>query len=65
MKTVNIETLKDIARNLLQDGANTEYARGICELIADVDGLPEVDHGVRSVQIGEELNVYKPERMYS
>lgn len=64
MKTVSIETLKDRARELLQDGAASEYARGICELIAEVDGLPEVDHGERAVQIGQELNVYKPERMY-
>ena len=47
--------LKDLAKPLIDDGSNREYTRGICELIADIDGIPEVEHAVRAEQIRIEL----------
>jgi hypothetical protein len=57
MKTINIDTLKKVAKDLIDDGTNVEYVRGICELIADVDGLIDVDHAERAMQIAVELGM--------
>ena len=50
-----VKKLKNLARFLIDDGSNKEYTRGICELIADVDGIPELDHSIRAEQIRIEL----------
>lgn len=61
MKTVDIDRLKTIAADLVEDGINIEYTRGICELIAEVDGIEDVSHGERACQIAKEIGV---ERQY-
>jgi len=48
METINVEKLKELAKPLIGYGENIEYARGICELIADVDGREDVSHSVRA-----------------
>ncbi len=50
-----IKEIKYLARFLIDDGSNKEYTRGICELIADMDGIPELDHSIRAEQIRIEL----------
>lgn len=57
MKTITIQELKAMAKMLLDDGTNIEYCRGVCELIADCDGMPEVEHAVRAIQIAIELGL--------
>jgi hypothetical protein len=47
--------LKEAAVDLIDDGSNSEYVRGICELIAEMDPITEVDLEDRSNQIKEEL----------
>lgn len=49
--------LKTTARELCEDTDNVEYVRGICELIAYWDGIPEVDMGARAVEIAAEIGV--------
>jgi hypothetical protein len=67
MKTVNIDTLKKVAKDLIDDGTNVEYVRGICELIADIDGLADVEHAERAMQIAVELGMseHAAKQMYS
>ncbi len=50
-----IKYIKKLAKSLVDDGQNTEYTRGICELIADLDGIEDVYHGERSEEIRQEL----------
>ena len=50
-----IEHIKKLAKQLIDDGSNKEYTRGICELIAGIDGIPDVFLDERSEQIKEEL----------
>ena len=57
MKTISIEKLKATAKDLLDDGSNIEYTRGICELLADVDGIEDMPHAERALQIAIELNL--------
>ena len=57
MKTLTITRLKMAAKLLIDDGSNAEYTRGICELIADVDGTPDVYHADRTEQIAKELGL--------
>jgi hypothetical protein len=57
-----IEKLKREANILCQDmdpsnELNREYARGICELLASVDGVEDVDTGTRSVEIANEIGL--------
>lgn len=59
MKTVTVQQLKNVAKILIDDGTNTEYVRGICELIADVDGISEMDHAERAIEIAEEIGMSK------
>jgi len=47
--------LKKFATILVDDGDNVEYTRGICELIAEFDGIEGVDHETRSEQIRSEI----------
>jgi hypothetical protein len=54
-KEILVKELKNLARFLIDDGSNKEYTRGICELIADIDGIPELDHSLRAEQIRIEL----------
>ncbi len=54
-KEILVKELKNLARFLIDDGSNKEYTRGICELIADIDGIPELDHSIRAEQIRIEL----------
>lgn len=60
-KTVKLITLKAAAKILISDEvdetANFEYVRGICELLADIDGRPDIDHGERACQIARELGM--------
>lgn len=55
----NMNTIKAVAKELIGDGRNTEYTRGICELIADLDGKKGIDHAERSFEIAIELGVNK------
>ena len=50
-----INYIKQIAKYLVDDGENEEYTRGICELIADIDGKPNVFHEERAEQIKSEI----------
>lgn len=54
-KEILVKELKNLARFLIDDGSNKEYTRGICELIADIDGILELDHSLRAEQIRIEL----------
>lgn len=42
---------------LVEDGINIEYTRGICELIAEVDGITDMPVGERACQIAKEIGV--------
>lgn len=57
MKTITIIELKQIAKLLIDDGTNLEYIRGICELIADADGVEDMDHAERAKEIAQELGL--------
>ena len=63
LKTIDLEekvSLKVImheAKGLVDDGENTEYTRGICELIADLAGHEGKDHADRAIEIAKELGV--------
>jgi hypothetical protein len=50
-----IKYIKELAKPLVDDGENAEYTRGICELIADLDGVEDVQHEDRSEEIRQEL----------
>jgi len=50
-----IKDLKWTAKLLIDDGSNEEYTRGICELIADMDGHTDVFHADRTEEIKKEL----------
>jgi hypothetical protein len=50
-----IQHIKKLAKGLIDDGENKEYTRGICELIADFDGTPDVFHADRSEEIRIEI----------
>lgn len=56
MNDINIQKIKIFAKTLIEDSDNIEYARGICELIAEIDGIPEVENAERASQIAIELN---------
>jgi hypothetical protein len=53
---IAIVKLKQIASQLV-DNENVEYTRGICELIADCDGVEGIDHADRAMQIGIQLGL--------
>lgn len=61
MKNITIQEIKEYAKDLICDSPlhtnelGAEYNRGICELIADLDGIPDVFHEDRAQQIAEEL----------
>ena len=57
MKAISKAKLLELAKSLVDDGENIEYTRGICELIADLDGIHNVPHVERSEQIAEELGL--------
>ena len=57
MKAISKAKLLELAKSLVDDGENIEYTRGICELIADLDGIHDVPHAERSEQIAEELGL--------
>jgi hypothetical protein len=67
MKTVSIDVIKNLAKSLIDDGTNVEYCRGICELIADCDGITDVEHADRSIQIAQELGLseYAAKALYA
>ena len=50
-----IDFIKNLAKPLVDDGENLEYTRGICELIADIDGKPDMAQEVRAEEIKAEL----------
>lgn len=50
-----ISFLKNIAKMLVDDGENVEYTRGICELIAEIDGIEDIPTDERAEQIRQEL----------
>jgi len=50
-----IDLIKNIAKPLVDDGENLEYTRGICELIADIDGKPDMLQEVRAEELRVEL----------
>lgn len=56
---MDIQEIKATAKNLIasDNGENVEYARGICEFIADLDGHEDKDHAERAIEIAKELNV--------
>lgn len=57
---MNIKEVKNRAKQLIYDDfENTEYARGICELIGDLDGVEDLPLGERAVQIAIELGANK------
>lgn len=56
MRKYTIEEIKKAAE-ILVDNHNIEYSRGVCELIADLDEEPDVEHGERAQQISKELGL--------
>lgn len=62
MKNIPIQTIKKRAIDLIEpsDGldVNREYTRGICELIADIDGKPDIPLHTRSKEVAIELGVH-------
>ena len=50
-----INYLKMLAEQLIDDGENTEYTRGICELIAEIDGIEDIPTDERAEQIRQEI----------
>jgi len=50
-----INYIKELAKPLIDDGENIEYTRGICELIADIDGKEDISHEDRSEEIKHEI----------
>tara|TARA_R100000935_G_scaffold2735_1_gene7516 strand:+ start:263 stop:502 length:240 start_codon:yes stop_codon:yes gene_type:complete len=50
-----IAIIKGVAIGLIDDGSNSEYCRGICEVIAELEPHLNVDHAVRAGQIYFEL----------
>lgn len=56
-KSITIAELKAIAQELIDYGTITEYTRGICELLADVDGREGVGTEQRSKEIAIELGI--------
>lgn len=62
MALVKLSTVKTLGKSLIDDGENIEYTRGVCELIADLDGVEDVGHAERTLQIAEELGVTEENR---
>jgi hypothetical protein len=64
---MKVDKLKSIAKELIDDGTNTEYVRGICELIADIDGREDVAHAERSIEIAQEIGMseYAARNLYN
>lgn len=62
MSNTSIQLIKQKAKDLIDpsdgSGINSEYTRGICELIADIDGKVDVPLDVRSKQVAIELGVH-------
>ncbi len=58
MKNNQIKQIKQSAMMLIDgDVSNLEYVRGICELIAEIDGVEDVPSGDRATQISKELKL--------
>ncbi len=58
MKQITIENIKTAAQGLIDTDRISEYTRGICELIAEIDAIKDVSHADRSAQIAAELQVH-------
>lgn len=54
-ETRGLEEIRKAAKNLVGNGENTEYTKGICELIADLDEIEATDHTNRAIGIATEL----------
>ena len=58
---ITIEEIKKYAKGLICEPTphtnelGAEYNRGICELLADLDGIPDMPHADRAQQIADEL----------
>ena len=50
-----IAHVKSLAKDLIDDGTNEEYTRGICELIGEIDAKLEISLDIRSEEIKKEL----------
>ena len=57
MKNLSIQAIKDTAKELIDKDRVSEYTRGICELIADIDGKKDTPHDHRSKEVALELGV--------
>lgn len=57
MDKISLHHIKLAATQLIDNDRPTEYTRGICELIADIDGKQDTPHDVRSKQVAIELGI--------
>lgn len=55
--TVEYRQAINVARELIGDSDNTEYARAMCELIGDLWGRPGVELGDRKMEVAHVLGV--------
>jgi hypothetical protein len=55
--TIEIAALYAAAKGLIDTDRVCEYTRGICELIAEVDGKPDIPLDVRSKEVALQLGV--------
>lgn len=57
MKNLNIDLIKEAAGQLIDKKIASEYTRGICELIAYIDGKIDMPDDLRSKEVAIELGV--------
>lgn len=57
-KSIELSALKKTVKLLAdEDGFNTEYNRALCELVAELDPIEDVDTGDRAKQIASEIGI--------
>lgn len=55
---IKLSKLKEAVKLLAdEDGFNVEYNRALCELVAELDPIENVDMVQRAIQIGNELGI--------
>lgn len=57
-KSINLSRLKEAVKLLAdEDGFNLEYNRALCELVAELDPIEDVDTADRAEQIASEIGI--------
>lgn len=57
MRTITFDSLVVTGSQLVDDGENTEYLRGICELIADSVDRDGKEHYEVAMEVARAMNV--------